>query len=268
MKNIIGFSIGDEVMETAEEAQNASVPDTCEEIPVKSLVTVRFPGDGRSLTYYNDKFALKCGDSVYVNGKMAGKLGEVESVTTKFKICLSDYKKVIARVRMELHGTYEHIIDKMVCFGAEAPDADTFRGWVIPPRDEEEEPPEIIVGDGYSFELDELEQCEDIQARIVERAFEYCNNGSIMYLSVKNGVGTAFVCGTKNYEVNFRIDGRTITDLYCDCPFPGFCKHSLAVMITLRGLLGEFPEDSDDFVAIDETLFYTIIRKNTDKITL
>lgn len=269
MKNIIGFSIGDEIDEILDAPEDTKAPESFEETPVKSVVTVRFLEDGRCLTYYNDRFALKCGDNVYVSGKMAGKLGVIESVTTKFKICLSDYKKVIARVRMELHGTYEHVLDKMVCYGNEAPDADAFRSWVIPPLEEGEEMPEIILGEGYSFELDELERCEDIQARIVERAFEYCNNGNIMYLSVKNGIGTAFVSGTRNYEVNFKIDGRTITDLYCDCPYPGLCKHSLATMITLRGLLEEIPEENaDNFVAIGDALFWTIIRRSTDKITI
>ena len=36
------------------------------QIPVPSVVQVRFPGQGRSLAYYNDSFDLRVGDVVFV----------------------------------------------------------------------------------------------------------------------------------------------------------------------------------------------------------
>ena len=45
--------------------------------PKRSVVEVHFPGRGIDLSYYNDKFDLKIGDLVYVDGKLEGKLGRV-----------------------------------------------------------------------------------------------------------------------------------------------------------------------------------------------
>lgn len=64
MKNTIGFlNFGSS---PSEPAPVPVVPQP--EIPVKSLVQVRFP-NGRKLAYYNDRFDLSCGDAVYVSGK-------------------------------------------------------------------------------------------------------------------------------------------------------------------------------------------------------
>lgn len=48
------------------------------------------------LSYYNDAFDLKCGDIVFVEGKLEGLRGRVVDVAYNFKIKLSDYKKVVS----------------------------------------------------------------------------------------------------------------------------------------------------------------------------
>ena len=87
----IGFSI-----EPAQEAPTLTLPVPEPSKPVRSLVQVRFEGDGRLLTYYNDLFDLAPGDRVFVSGKLAGIPGTVEKITTKFKINLSNYERVIS----------------------------------------------------------------------------------------------------------------------------------------------------------------------------
>ena len=57
MKSILGFGIG----ETEETAETPPAP-TVEQTPVRSLALVRFIGDGRAFTYYNDLFDLAVGD--------------------------------------------------------------------------------------------------------------------------------------------------------------------------------------------------------------
>ena len=104
MRNILGFSINDNKPEVPRPAAESKYSK-----PVLSLVSVRFPGDGRTLTYYNDRFDLQPGDTVFVDGKLAGKIGVVEKVTRKFKINLADYKRVLSVADKELHGTYEAI---------------------------------------------------------------------------------------------------------------------------------------------------------------
>ena len=72
---------------------NVSGPDA----PVKSVVQVFFPDRNASYAYFNDRFDLQPGDLVYVEGKLEGFQGRVESVSHNFKIKLSDYKRVIGR---------------------------------------------------------------------------------------------------------------------------------------------------------------------------
>ena len=240
----IGFSI-----EPAQEAPTLTLPVPEPSKPVRSLVQVRFEGDGRLLTYYNDLFDLAPGDRVFVSGKLAGIPGTVEKITTKFKINLSNYERVISMARIEIHGSYEKLIDKMVSYDSIALSPDQFRAWAKPPRAEEEE---IVAGDGFE----------------INRAVEYCRNGNVAYISVINGIGTAFVHGTEWYEVNFRLDNALLTEMYCECPYPGLCKHLIAVAIILNGLVKEGLDTEKDFVAIDDSYFWGFVARSTNKITL
>ena len=70
----------------------------------ESVVRVYFPARGFACSYYNDKFDLKKGDGVYVDGKLEGLLGFITEVSYCFKIRLSEYKRVIYRVDTEIRG--------------------------------------------------------------------------------------------------------------------------------------------------------------------
>ena len=72
--------------------------------PRKSMVEVYFSARNMTLTYFNDKFDLKCGDLVYVEGKLEGLQGRVTGVNYNFKIKVSDYKRVIAVVDTNVSG--------------------------------------------------------------------------------------------------------------------------------------------------------------------
>jgi len=268
MKSILGFGISEKP-----ESSNIDITPSDSVQVVRSLVSVRFIGDGRAFTYYNDKFALEEGDYVFVSGKLAGKLGVVESVSTKFKINLADYQRVISKASGSIHGTYESILDKMVSYNLDALSPDEFRTWVMPPKgwDKKEDDPEdeIIIGDGYELHLPELEAADEVSPAVLQRAVEYCREGNVAYLCVRDGVGTAFINGTTWYEVNFRLEGDTMTEMYCDCPYPGLCKHLLAVALTVRALVmkGKLQPD-EDFVAIDSNRFWNMVARTTKKVTL
>ncbi|MBQ0037100.1 MAG: SWIM zinc finger family protein [Clostridiales bacterium] len=259
MKSILGFGISSAPI-------SPKTPQVAEVHPVRSLVSVSFQDITKHYTYYNDRFDLSVGDRVYVSGKLAGRMGIVASVNTKFKINLSDYEKVVANPKITFHGTYRHVVDKMVACGDAGVDADTFRGWVTPPVPEGQEPPQIVMGEGYCLPLDGFQQSDDVDMKIVERALEYCQEGRVRYLSVQNGVGTAFVEGTCWYEVNFRFDGATVSELYCGCPYPGLCKHAIAVLMTLRVLLNNM--DAENFTAVDREFFLNTVIAGKQDITL
>ncbi len=259
MKNVIGFGAPQE---------EALAPMKQNEIgvPVRSVVDVAFPDD-TVLRYYNDSFDLSVGDGVYVSGKRAGSMGIVKSVTTKFKINLSGYERVLARIDFQLRGSFEPVGVFMVGVTADAgPSPELFRLWITPPADQE---PEYACGEGYELELDHFEQDDEVDPKVFSRALDYCRQGRVRYLALRNGVGTAFVEGTAWYEVNFRYDAGRITELYCDCPYPGLCKHELAVLFMLRSLLKELKCNClPDLTAIDQSFFWRTVSTNRQQVML
>ncbi len=266
MKSILGFA-GDT---TARSPGEEPVTPVYGE-HVRSLVTIRFPEDGRSFMYYNDRFDLEEGDRVFVSGKMAGSPGVVVNVTTKFRIRLSDYERVISKACSTIRGTYESVIGKMVSRDNEALTPEDFRSWVLPPRNAEsgDEDAEAFAGDGFELILSELEEDEDVAEAVLERAADYCMKGKVGYIGVRGGAGTAYIHGTSWYEATFRLDGDKMTEMYCSCPYPGLCKHLLASAMTVRALAKVGDLDTDrDFTAVDESHFWPMTAAVTKRITL
>ncbi len=264
MRNAIGF-------DTSPKDENALVPQPENGMadPVRSVVEVYFIGDGRTFPYYNDRFDLKVGDVVFVSGKLAGKMGIVKSVTAKFKVDLSYYKKVVSRPEFRLSGTFAPIAGMMVSFdGGAAPDAGLFREWVKPPLPDDTEH-EVVYGEGYAFCLEKFHLDEDVDPDVFSRAIRYCEEGKVRFLSLKDGVGTAFVEGSVWYEVNFRYCGGRISDMYCDCAYPGLCKHNLAALILLRALGEQFGgDDIPDFTAVEQSFFFKMLSVSRQSVTV
>jgi hypothetical protein len=259
----IGFNIESE--ESTNEVPALSPVGPVPQEPVRSLVQVRFENDGRTLTYYNDLFALAPGDRVFVSGKLAGMPGIVVSVTTKFKINLANYEKVISMANMEVRGSYEKILDKMVSYDSVALSPDQFRAWCMPPKGDDVE---IITGDGYDIALSDMSSEDEISQAIFDRAIEYCRNGNVAYISMIGGTGTAFVFGTEWYEINFRLESGHLVEMYCDCPYPGLCKHLVAVAIIINGLTENGLDIDRDFVAVDDSYFWRFAAEKVKKISL
>lgn len=268
MKSILGFSAGE-----TPEGKAAEVPSQEESRPVRSLVTVRFPQHGAAPTYYNDRFALAPGDYVFVSGKLAGQAGVVETVTTKFRIRLADYQRVISKACSVVRGSYEPILDKMVSYDRNAMSPEAFRSWILPPVHREDDSgetatDEIIVGEGYALSLSDPERSEEIEPAVLRRALDYCSQGKLAYISVRDGLGTAFVEGSAWYELSFRLQGHELTEMYCDCPYPGLCKHLLALAITLRAMEADGLDLGSDFVAVEEERFWRLAARTAKKVTL
>ena len=242
-----------------------------EKEPIICIAKVRLPGAGRSLDYYNDEFYLEPGDKVFVSGKFYGKLGVVESVTTHFRVDKTKYKKVIGKPDCKIFGKFIRIADKMVSFDTNF-DAEKFSAIIIPPPDPEAETQEeIVCGTGWNIDLADFEDSEAVNPDKLRLAIDYCKKGNVIYLSLKDGKGAAFIRGSQIYKVEFNFDGETVSDLFCGCPFNDncLCKHELAVLVTLRGLLGcsEF-EDKSYFVAFYENFFWNYAAGEAKEIEL
>ena len=260
MKNVIGFCANQNQEELPEVRSMEEVR------PVPSVAEVFFPHSGRTLSYYNDRFDLRENDVVFVSGKLEGKPGLVRSVTTRFKIRLAMYERVISHGRLQLSGTFAPAAGMMVSLDPDAvPDAATFRSWVQPPRAEDE----TVCGEGHILSLEHPEQAPDLDGKRLQRAVNYCEEGRVRYLRLSGGVGTAFVEGESWYEVNFTFDGAELRELYCDCPCPGLCKHELAVALMLRAVLEELAcKAVPDFTAVEKDFFCRIVLLTRSQVTL
>ena len=286
MKSILGFrdSEADDIMETMPAEART------EEVPVRSLVQVRLSGYG-SLTYYNDRFDLQPGDLVYVSGKLEGRIGRVESVSTRFRIRKSDFEKVIRKLDTSVHGEFAPADGFMVSGDPNVIPPERCRSWVIPPEppksrlwyvdpetgtrkgylesgiDADGTDDEIVEGDGFELSLADLENEPDVRKVILERAKGYVKEKRVKYIRMESGAGKAYVLGGNWYEVEFSLNEDEISGLYCDCPYPGLCKHAMAVLLTIRDQL-KAPAFAEDYAAVENDWFWRFLGKRPQKITL
>ena len=268
MKYKIGFHGYEE--EKKEDLQPLEIG---ENKPVKSIVQVRFPSQGRSFAYYNDRFDLLVGDIVFVEGKLEGVQGVVTEVSRSFKIKLSDYKRVIAVADTTVQGELYFGGSHLIAFDKNVIPYNKIRGWFLPPESDEE----VAVGyDDEGFFLDELGDFE-IKPEIAKRGFDYYNHNKVVYISVDGTNGRAIVEGSRFYEVGFDYDNGEIRNVTCDCFCSYHCKHEFAMLLQLRETLNKIEECYDDeysqgdyFAAVSNSALmnYAVDRKEKGSIVL
>lgn len=240
----------------------------------KSLVRVYFPSRNLNLPYYNDRFDLQKGDTVYVSGKLDGMPGVVTEVIYCFKIRLSDYERVTALVDTRVKGEFYNIGSDFITFDPSALPYKKVLSWLKPP---EKERAEYACGsESRSFVLDrlsELHLSED-EADKAKFCFE---DGRVRYLCVRGVFGRALVVGSKVYEVEFRLKDGIVTNLFCSCYETDYCGHSAAAMLKLRQALAcieeSFPDEyhkSGCFCVTDKNtlLKFSLGAKTNGKIVL
>lgn len=245
---------------TAAPKEHEKEPDRA--APRSSVVQVYFSQRGSSYAYYNDRFDLKSGDWVYVDGKLEGLLGRVTSVDYSFKIRLSDYKRVIALVDTRVHGRFYMAPSHFITFDPAALPAARIVNWFRAPDREGEE---YAAGrdDTVSFPLEHLEDMH-IPAAIAQRGHAYYAEDRVCYLCLNGTKGFAIVKGTRVYTVEFDCHDGEISSLVCDC-FCGYpCKHEFAVMLQLKDTLEQIQkhyaaayEKTGYFAAITKDAFFT-----------
>ena len=268
MKYKIGFHGYEE--EKKEDLQPLEIG---ENKPVKSIVQVRFPSQGRSFAYYNDRFDLLVGDIVFVEGKLEGVQGVVTEVSRSFKIKLSDYKRVIAVADTTVKGELYFGGSHLIAFDKNVIPYNKIRGWFLPPESDEE----VAVGyDDEGFFLDELGDFE-IKPEIAKRGFDYYNHNKVVYISVDGTTGRAIVEGSRFYEVSFDYGNGGIRNITCDCFCSYHCKHEFAALLQLRETLKIIEDLYDDeysqgdyFAAVSKSALmnYAVDRKEKGSIVL
>lgn len=251
----IGFTA-----ESTEEKNNITTYDVknTRSVPRKSVVQVRFAGRGMSLAYYNDMFDLKCGDMVYVDGKLEGQLGHVVEVNYNFKIKISDYKKVIAVVDNEVHGQFNMCGSHFVTFEREALPYNKVITWFKAPGKEDDE---YVSGNDNSVFL--LENLKDMKVNpsVAERGHDYYIENRVRYISIDGTKGYAIVEGSESYEIEFNYHNGEISGLVCSCFCSYNCKHEFAAMLQLKETLQLIEKNYES--QYKETGYFAAIHKGT-----
>lgn len=226
----IGFKA--DIPENTLEPPVTSVPETAEVRP--SVVDIHFPHRNLTCTYYNDRFDLRKGDIVYVDGKLEGYRGHVVGVSHNFKIKLSDYKRVIGVVDANIKGEFHMTESHFITFDPEALPREKARTWFkAPPKDEEEY---ATGSDGSSFALADLKSM-GVSPAAEFKGTELYDEGSVAYISLAGDRGYAIVEGGDNYEIEFTYKNGEISGITCGCYCSENCKHIYAAMLQLKDIL-------------------------------
>ncbi len=247
----IGFSTEPEkktVQERPAQTTDAKTAGT------KSLVKVYFNERDAAYTYYNDQFDLKCGDRVWVDGKLEGVCGIVTEISYNFKIKLSDYKKVIGVADTAVCGEFRFLGPYFISRDDSAPFS-KIRTWFLPPENSEDE--YITVKDGTGIDIHHLANLV-IDDKTAEKGAAYFEENRVAYLELDRGKGTAIVIGSHPYTVEFDYRNGEISGMTCDCFCTGNCKHIFAVILTLRNMINFCEANYPD---VDFSGYFCAIRK-------
>ena len=234
----IGFLVSEPENERPAPVTEAPPPNVA---PVNSVVQVRFPDANRTLSYYNDKFDLRVGDIVYVEGKLEGVRGRVIQVSRSFKIKLSDYKRVTGVADTRVSGRFYFAGAHFLTFSPTALPYEKALTWFKAPDKDGEE---YVTGDEVeTFDLEKPWEL-NISAEIAERGQRYYEENRVSYLCMDRVSGRAIVEGTRAYEVEFGYSpsNKSVTNIICDCPCFYHCKHEVAVILQLQEILSAVEE--------------------------
>lgn len=233
--------------------------NAADKTPVKSVVQVYFPAKNTKLAYFNDRFDLYVGDTVYVEGKLEGLRGRVVDVALNFKIKVSEYKRVIGKADTVVSGTLHMAGSHFVAFSPDVIPFEKVLTWYKAPDKEDDE--YVSGNDDASFSLDDLSGMH-IDSEIAERGHDYYLRNKVCYICIDGTCGYAIVEGSKGYEVDFTYEDGQIRNLTCDCFCSYTCKHEFAAMLQLKETLKTIQKDYSDkmngyFAAISKTAFFS-----------
>ena len=223
----------------------------------KSVVDVFFPDRHLTCAYYNDMFDLKCGDIVYVDGKLEGLRGRVTDINYTFKIKLSDYKRVIGVANTNVSGELFMAGSHFIAIDRGVLPFEQVLTWFKAPESEEEDFVSSI--DDESFNLDDLGGMK-IDKSTADKGHEYYIENQVQYIELDNNKGRAIVTGGKPYEIEFNYDDGKISGLVCNCYCTGTCKHEFATMLQLRETLRLIDKEYGDGFDLD---YLAIVNKAT-----
>lgn len=94
-----------------------------------------------------------------------------------------------------------------------------------------------------------------VEDKIVSRGYEYFKHDEVRKVEkVSENEFSAVVAGTSLYTVYVKLNGETIVEYECDCPYDygNTCKHTVAVFYKLRAK--DFTDSAEKFETILENV--------------
>jgi len=91
-----------------------------------------------------------------------------------------------------------------------------------------------IIDEGNKLTIQNFDS--RISAVMLNKGYQYYNDGAILDIGESDGYWTAEVEGTDIYEVSVTVaKNQVISEYFCDCPYDGdICKHLVAVFFAIR----------------------------------
>ena len=242
---------------------------------ISSIVKVRFCENPRELMYYNDRFALKVGDIVYVEGEFADTPGHVMAVNIDFKNNPDDYERVLARPDVAVHGIYHPFFPMILSYSEEAVSFQQYLSWVSISGDGNLEEPTHSGGVVCPLNPAAIAASDFISDDVYERSLQYCRDARIEFLSLRGKEGIALFADDFWDVIRFSYEDGLITEIHCDCSGPDFCEHMVCLCMTLNVLLArtrqkhaaEF-DKSGCLTALDSDCFCNIALLSAEKVIL
>ena len=102
----------------------------------------------------------------------------------------------------------------------------------------------------------------EIENKIVGRGLSYYKGGDVKKLEkVSENEFSAVVFGTEKYSVYVKLNGETIVEHECDCPydFGDVCKHKVAVFYAIRD--GNFSDTGGKLKSLLKNLHESALRE-------
>ena len=182
-------------METKEVTLDEVIKDTDEHLspvppkqnPVQpSVAEVYFYEEDVSLPYYTDRFNLEEGDTVFVEGKMAGKRGQVQKVSHTFRIRSGEYEQIRCVVTFSKPSKLCFSTSHLIEFRARALSVKQVKSWFGIPDEKVEQ---LISEGSENFRVSDPFTTGVNYEFGLKAHNEYFRKNKVKYLSIENGNG-------------------------------------------------------------------------------
>lgn len=92
------------------------------------------------------------------------------------------------------------------------------------------------------------------QKHILDRGYDYYCEGAVESFEIQDGIISAAVYGSEDYEVEIQVEDGMVLSMDCSCPYAGsgnFCKHMAAVLYEWDS---EFQDEHQEMLDIQKVV--------------